>query len=45
MRPHLHSVLIEPDLWRVTLLWAGHTPARRPYMLEELARMPFLAEW
>lgn len=45
LRPHLHSVLIEPDLWRVTLLWAGHTPARRPYMLEELARMPFLAEW
>ncbi len=38
-------VLVEPDLWRVTLTWCGFTRALRPYMFEELGRMPFAAQW
>jgi hypothetical protein len=45
LRPRLHTIVIEPDRWAVTLLWAGFAPARRPYMPEELGRMPFLADW
>jgi hypothetical protein len=45
VEPRLHTVLIEPDHGRLTLVWAGFTPARRPYAFQELARMPFVAEW
>ena len=39
--PRLHSVVIEPDAGRFSLLWAGIGPARRPYAAEELDTMPF----
>ena len=42
-RPRLHSVVVEPDAGRFSLLWAGIGPARRPYTAEELETMPFKA--
>jgi hypothetical protein len=41
----IHSVIIEPDEARVSVVWRGSSLARRPYMAEELPTMPFLAEW
>ncbi|EDM77497.1 hypothetical protein PPSIR1_24974 [Plesiocystis pacifica SIR-1] len=41
----LSSVLIEPDEQRLTLVWYGWTPARRPYLEHELIKMPYLVEW
>lgn len=43
--PVIHTVVIEPDQDRVTILWCGSAPALRPYMAEELATMPFRVEW
>lgn len=42
--PRLHSVVIEPDLERVTMVWCGSAPALRPYLPDELARMPLRVE-
>jgi hypothetical protein len=44
-KPVLHTVLIEPDQDRVTLVWRGSERALRPYTTEELARMPFVARF
>lgn len=41
----LHTVVLEPDQDRLTVLWRGAAPALRPYGAEELQRMPFLVEW
>ena len=43
--PVIHTVVIEPDLDRVTILWRGSAPALRPYLPAELAKMPFNVEW
>jgi hypothetical protein len=43
--PVLHTVEIEPDQGRLSLVWRGATPVKRPYMEEELAKMPFRVEW
>lgn len=43
--PVMHTVLVEPDEDRVTILWRGSAPALRPYLPEELAAMPLRAEW
>ena len=43
--PVIHTVVIEPDLDRVTILWRGSAPALRPYMPAELEKMPFKVEW
>ena len=43
--PVIHTVIVEPDLDRVTLLWRGAAPALRPYLPAELAKMPFRVEW
>jgi hypothetical protein len=43
--PVIHSVVIEPDLYKVTITWRGSAPALRPYGADEIAKMPFLAEW
>jgi hypothetical protein len=40
----LHTVLIEPDHDRVTTVWCGSAPALRPYLPDELARMPLRVE-
>jgi hypothetical protein len=43
--PALHTVEIEPDLGRVSLVWRGAAPALRPYLHDELVKMPLLVEW
>jgi len=43
--PLLQTVLIEPDASRLTLVWRGTGPARRPYFPDELMKMPLLVEW
>ncbi len=43
--PVIHTVLLEPDQDRMTVLWRGSAPALRPYLPEELERMPFEAIW
>jgi len=45
VEPVIHSVLINPDENRVAVVWRGSAPARRPYMNEEMPKMPFAAEW
>lgn len=41
----VHTVLIEPDMDRVSIVWRGAAQALRPYMDEELATMPLRAEF
>lgn len=43
--PVIHTVVIEPDVGRLTVVWRGAARALRPYMPEELPRMPFRVEW
>jgi hypothetical protein len=43
--PVIHSVVVEPDLYRVAITWRGCAPALRPYGGDEIAKMPFAAEW
>jgi len=38
-------VLVEPDEHRVSLVWRGSAPARRPYGADELAEMPLFVRW
>jgi hypothetical protein len=44
-QPVLHTVVIEPDEERVTLLWRGSAPALRPYLPDELKKMPLKVVW
>ncbi|HXU62689.1 MAG TPA: DUF2169 domain-containing protein [Polyangia bacterium] len=43
--PVIHTVDIEPDLSRVSLVWRGHAPAVRRYAAAELTRMPLYVAW
>lgn len=43
--PVIQTVLIEPDEMRVSIVWRGSAPALRPYMPEELKKMPLKVEW
>lgn len=43
--PVMHTVLIEPDEDRVSIVWRGSAPALRPYLPDELPAMPLRAEW
>jgi len=43
--PVIHTVDIEPDLSRVSLVWRGHAPARRVYAPAELTQMPLYVAW
>jgi hypothetical protein len=43
--PVVHTVVIEPDESRLSIVWRGSTPALRPYLPEELEKMPFRVEW
>jgi hypothetical protein len=36
----LHTIEIAPDELTVTLLWRGSAPALRPYIDQELAKIP-----
>jgi len=44
-QPVIHTIVIDPDERRLTVLWAGTAPALRPYTEAELAKMPLLVEW
>lgn len=44
-RPVLHSVVIEPDEMRLSVVWRGNAPALRPYLRDELATMPLRVDW
>jgi len=43
--PVIQSVIIEPDIDRVSVIWRGSASAIRPYMPEELQKMPLRVEW
>lgn len=43
--PVIHTVVIEPDRDRVTVVWRGAAPSLRPYLPHELEKMPFQVEW
>lgn len=43
--PVIHSVVIEPDRFSLTVVWRGSVLARRSYASEELKAMPFSAQW
>jgi hypothetical protein len=45
LTPLLQTVLIEPDLDRVTLTWAGVLPVAMPYPQELTASMRHAAVW
>jgi hypothetical protein len=44
-RTVIHTVVIEPDENRLSIVWRGSGPALRPYHDEELKTMPFKVEW
>lgn len=44
-RPVIHTVDIEPDRSRLSIVWRGSAEALRPYGAEELKEMPFLVRW
>jgi hypothetical protein len=43
--PVIHTIVIEPDESRVTIVWRGTGPAIRPYHEVELKTMPYKVEW
>jgi hypothetical protein len=43
--PVMHSIIIEADDNRLSIVWCGKAPALRPYFQEELKTMPFKVEW
>jgi hypothetical protein len=43
--PVLHTLLMEPDESRLTVVWRGSSPALRLYTPLELEAMPFRVEW
>lgn len=44
-KPVLHTVLLEPNEDRLTLVWRGAAPALRPYLPDELETMPLYVGW
>jgi hypothetical protein len=40
----IHTLLIEPDERRLSIVWRGSCAALRPYAREELESMPFWVE-
>jgi len=44
-QPVIHTIVIEPDEGRVSVVWRGSARALRPYMDEELKTMPFRVAW
>ena len=43
--PAVHTLIVEPDADRVTVLWRGCAAALRRYAPQELATMPLRVEW
>jgi hypothetical protein len=44
-QPVIHSLIIEPDENRLSIVWRGSGPALRPYLDKEIDGMPFIVEW
>jgi hypothetical protein len=44
-KPVIHTIEIEPDLNRVSIVWRGSAPAIRPYLPAELEKMPLHVDW
>jgi hypothetical protein len=44
-KPVIHTVDIEPDVSRLSIVWRGSAQSLRPYGAEELKTMPFLVRW
>jgi len=44
-KPVIHTVIIEPDESRISIVWRGNAPALRPYMKDELEKMPLRIDW
>lgn len=45
VEPVLHTLVLEPDRGRVTVVWRGQGPATRRHAPDELRRMPMRADW
>ena len=43
--PVMHSVIIEPDKKKLSIVWCGSAKAIRPYFEEELKTMPYEVIW
>lgn len=43
--PVIHTIIIEPEEDRLSIVWRGSAPALRPYFPEEIESMPFRVEW
>jgi hypothetical protein len=43
--PVIHTLIIEPDASRVSIVWRGSAPALRPYTEDELDNMPLSVYW
>lgn len=43
--PVMHSVIIEPDQKKLSIVWCGSAKAIRPYFEEELKTMPYELSW
>ncbi len=41
----VHTITVEPDQDRLTILWRGAVRSERVYLSEELQQFPFLVEW
>jgi hypothetical protein len=44
-KPVIHTVEIEPDQERVSIVWRGSARALRPYLPDELQKMPLHVRW
>ncbi|MBI5590680.1 MAG: DUF2169 domain-containing protein [Deltaproteobacteria bacterium] len=44
-QPVIHTLVLEPEASRLSVLWRGSAPALRPYLQDELQKMPFRVEW
>lgn len=44
-KPVMHTVEIEPDEDRLSIVWRGSARALRPYLPDELEKMPLLVRW
>jgi hypothetical protein len=43
--PVMHTILVEPEDNRLSVIWRGSASALRPYLDEELKNMPFKVEY
>ncbi|MBS1782019.1 MAG: DUF2169 domain-containing protein [Bacteroidetes bacterium] len=44
-KPELHNVVVDAENKKLSMVWKGSAPALRPYLVEELIKMPFEVKW